>query len=83
MDNQHNSLIYFLIILYNCYLSDIAVITALNRQLALDFISLNNALFDIISVCSNTEWHSPCGSAIAMAVSRTADSISSAVNVAY
>ncbi len=36
--------------LYNCYMLDIAVIMALNGQLALDFISLNDALFDIISV---------------------------------
>lgn len=61
--------------LYNCYISDIAVIWALNGQLALALISLNNALFDIISVFPNTEWHRPCRSAIAMAVSRTADSI--------
>lgn len=40
--------------LYNCYMLDITV--ALIGQLALYFISLNNALFDIISVCSNTEW---------------------------
>lgn len=50
IDNQHNSFIVFLKMLYNCYTVDIAVIRALNGQLALDFISLNNALFDIISV---------------------------------
>lgn len=68
---------------YNCHVWDTAAIMALNGQLALDFISLNDSLFDIISVCSSTEWHRPCGTAIAMAVPRTADSIYSAVNVAY
>lgn len=56
---------------------------ALSGQLALDFISLNDALFDVISLCSYIEWLRPCGSALATAVSRTADSIYSAVNVAY
>ena len=52
--------------MYNCYMSDIAVIMGLNGQLALGFISLNDSLFDIISVCSSAEWLGPCGSAIAM-----------------
>lgn len=46
-------------------------------------ISLNYTLFDIMSVCSGAEWHRPWGSAIAVAVSRTADSMYSAVNVAH
>lgn len=36
--------------LYNCYMVDTAVIMTLNGRLALDFISLNDALFDTISV---------------------------------
>lgn len=52
---------------------------SLNGQLALDFISLS----DFISVCSGTEVHRPYGSATATALSRTADSFYSAVNVAY
>lgn len=61
-------------------MTGITVIMALNGQLAL---GLSHALFDIISVCSSNELHRPCGLTIAMAVSRTADSIYSAVNVAY
>lgn len=61
---------------------DIVVIRALSGQLALEFITLNDALVDIITICRYTEWLGACGSALAMAVSRTADSIYSAVNVA-
>lgn len=64
------------------YMLDIVVIRALSGQLALEFITLNDALVDIITICSYIEWLGACGSALAMAVSRTADSIYSAVNVA-
>lgn len=36
-------------------MSDIAVMMALNDQLAPDFISFNDATFDIISVCRVTQ----------------------------
>lgn len=69
-----------MVIIY--YMLNIAVIRALSGQLALDFITLSDALFDIITICSYIEWLGACGSALAIAVSRTADSIYSAVNVA-
>lgn len=72
----------YVIIIYYSMLY-MALIMALSGQLASDFTPLNDSLFDIMSVCSYTQWLRPCGSALAMVVSRTADSIYSSVNVAY